>query len=59
MTPNPGNSNEVIAGGAQLLVVNTSTGQLVRTVSAQDDSADAGLANELNGIPCSPGPRHH
>lgn len=32
MTPNPSNSNEVIAGAAQLLVANTSTGQIVRTV---------------------------
>lgn len=33
MSPNPANSNEVVAGGNGLILANTSTGQIVRRVS--------------------------
>lgn len=33
MSPNPSNSNEVVAGGNGLMLANTSTGQIVRRVS--------------------------
>ena len=33
MSPNPSNSNEIIAGGNGLMLANMSTGQIVRRVS--------------------------
>ena len=33
MSPNPANSNEVVAGGNGLVLANTSTSQIVRRVS--------------------------
>lgn len=41
MTPNPSNSNEVVAGAASLLIGNMTTGQIVRTVSGCHASTDA------------------
>lgn len=60
MTPNPANSNEVVAGGNGLMLANTSTGQIVRRVSCDVVARlTVGRPPKLRCASGCPGSRHY
>jgi PAB-dependent poly(A)-specific ribonuclease subunit 2 len=60
MTPNPANSNEVVAGGNGLMLANTSTGQIVRRVSSEtSNELTKGRPPKSSRAFGSSGARHH